>query len=145
MTMILRALYFSPESGCEQIIRKATHRSGNCLDLLFTDSPGVVAASVGTPIGTSDHSAICATIKTEQAVPDVSFSRKIFIKSQADWYGISTDFSNVDWPHIYHLPECVSALNNCIFDIINRRIPSCNLKLRLKDKAWFSDDCRKAF
>ena len=54
------------------------HRSGNCLDLLFTDSPGVVAASVGTPMGTSDHSAICAIIKTKQAMPDVSFSCKIY-------------------------------------------------------------------
>ena len=58
----LRALDISSESGCEQIICKLIHRSDNCLDLLITNSPGVVADSVGTPIGTSDHSAICATI-----------------------------------------------------------------------------------
>ena len=81
----LRALDFSSESGCEQIIHKPTHRCGNCLDLLFTDSLGDVAASVGTPIGIFDHSAICVTIKTEQAVLNVSSSRKIHIKSQADW------------------------------------------------------------
>ena len=124
----LRALDYSSESGCEQII-----------------FPGVVATSIGTPIGTSDHSAVCATIKTEQAVPDVSFSRKIFIKSRTDWHGISTDLSNVDWPHIYHLPDSVSALNNYIIDIFNKGIPSCNLKLCLKDKAWFNDYCREAF
>ena len=81
----LRALDFFSESSYGQIIHKPTYRSGNCLDLLFTDSPGVVSASVGTLIGTSDHSAICATIKTEQAVQDGSFSCKIYIKSLADW------------------------------------------------------------
>ena len=40
----LRALDFSSESGCELIIHKPTHRSGNCLDLFFADSPGVVVA-----------------------------------------------------------------------------------------------------
>ena len=140
----LRALDFSSESGCEQIIHKSTHRSGNCLDLLFTDSPGVVAAVVGTPIGTSDHSVISATIKIEQSVPDVSFSRKIYIKSRADWQGISNDLSVVNWPHIYHQPDSVLALNDCIVQIIEKRIPSRILKFRLKDKAWFNDECRRA-
>ena len=53
----LRALDVSSEFSCVQIIRKPAHRSSNFLDLLFTDS-----SSVETPIGTSDHSAICATI-----------------------------------------------------------------------------------
>ena len=35
------------ESGCDQIIHNPTHRSGNCLDLLFI-IPGVVASYVGT-------------------------------------------------------------------------------------------------
>ena len=63
-----------------------------------------------------------------------------WVKSRADWHGISTDLFNVDWPHIYRLPDSVSALNDCIVDIIDRLIPSCNLKLCLKDKAWFNGD-----
>ena len=55
----LRAIDFSSESGCEQIIHKPTCRSVNCLDLLFTVSLGVVAASVEIPIGTSDHCNLC--------------------------------------------------------------------------------------
>ena len=45
-----------------------------------------------------------------------------------------TDLSNVEWLHIYCLPDSVSALYDCTVDIINRRIPSHNLKLQLKDK-----------
>ena len=75
----LRALDFSSESGCDQIIYNSTHRSGNCLDLIFTDTPGVVAGNVSSPVGTSDHCYVSAIIKTEHAVPDISFSRKTFV------------------------------------------------------------------
>ena len=75
---------------------RPTHRSGNCLDLLFSDTPGVVACNVGAPIGSSDHCYVSATIRTEQAVPDVSFSRKIYIKSRADWGGILHDLSIIN-------------------------------------------------
>ena len=36
-------------------------------------------------------------------------------------------------------------LNNCIVDVINRHIPSHNLKLCIIDKAWFGDECRSFF
>ena len=42
----LRALDFSSGSGCDQIIHNSTHRPGNCLDLICTDTPGVVAGNV---------------------------------------------------------------------------------------------------
>ena len=67
---------FSSEAGCEQLIHKPTHRSGNCLILICTDAPGGVVCNVGTPIGTSDHSYV---VRTEQAVLDVTFSLKINI------------------------------------------------------------------
>ena len=48
-----RALDFSTESGCDQLIHRSTHISGNILDLIFTDVPGVVSSNVGAPVGTS--------------------------------------------------------------------------------------------
>ena len=54
-------------------MHEPTHRSGNCLDLVFTDAPGLVACNVGIPIGTSDHSYVSVTIRIELAMPDVSF------------------------------------------------------------------------
>ena len=42
----LRALDFSSESECDQIIHNSTRRSGNCLDFIFTNTPGVVAGNV---------------------------------------------------------------------------------------------------
>ena len=51
----LKALDFSPESECDQIIHNSTHRSGNCLEFIFTDTPGIVAGNVSNPATTFDH------------------------------------------------------------------------------------------
>ena len=139
----LRALDFSSESGCDQIIHSPTHRSGNCLDLIFTDTPGVVAGNVGSPVGTSDHCYVSAIIKTEHAVPDISFSRKIYLKSQADWNGILNDLRELDWPDIYRQVDFVASMNDG-FERIVRRIPSRVIKFCIKDKAWFNEDCKRA-
>ena len=141
----LKAFDFSSEAGCEQLIHKPTHRSGNCLDLVFTDVPGVVACNVGTPIGTSDHSYVSLAIKTEQAVPDVSFSRKIYIKSRADWDGILRDLSTVNWPDIYRQVDSITSFNAICTEILDKRIPSRIINFRNRDKAWFNDECKRAY
>ena len=52
------ALDFANLSGCKQLVDKSTHHSGNCLDLLFTDVPGIVDSTVRPPLGNSDHSVV---------------------------------------------------------------------------------------
>ena len=68
------------------------------MDLIITDTPGVVAGNVGSPIGTSDHCYALPIIKTEHTVPDISFSHKIYLKSQEDWDGILNDLRELHWP-----------------------------------------------
>ena len=127
-----------------KIIHNPTHRLGNCLDLIFTDTPGVVAGNVGSPIGTSDYSYISAIIKTEHSVPDISFSRKIYLKSQADWDGILNDLRDLDWPDIYRQVDFVASMNDGFERIIVWRVPSRVIKFCIKDKAWFNEDCKQA-
>ena len=81
MAMVCELKIFQPNLVLSNLYRNQHLGLVIVFDLLFTDSPGVVAASVGIPLGTSDHSVVFVTIKIEQAVPDVSFSHKIFIKS----------------------------------------------------------------
>ena len=140
-----RALDFSTESGCDQLIHRSTHRSGNILDLIFTDVPGVVSSNVGAPIGTSDHSYVSATIQTEQTVPQLSFTRKVYLKSQGNWGGVKNDISDLNWPRLYQLEDAIEPLNTAIVEIIDRHIPFRNITFRNKDKAWFNDNCRRAF
>ena len=105
------------------------HRSGNCLDFIFTDTTGVVAGNVGSPTGTSDHCYVSAIIKTEHVVPDISFSRKIYLKSQADWDGILNDLHELDWPDIYRQADFVASMNDGFERIIVRRIPISSYKI----------------
>ena len=140
-----RALDFATESGCDQIVHEVTHTSGNCLDLIFTDSPGVITNSVGSPVGTSDHAKLSLVIKIEQDVPDVSYSRKVYLKSRSDMIGIGNDLSLLNWPQIYREEEPVVFLTDSLSNIIDRRTPSRTLYYRIKDKAWFNEDCRRAY
>ena len=136
--------YFSSVSGCDQLVSEATHVSGNCLDLIFTDVPGVVASHVGCPIVTSDHSYISATVKTHQSVPDISISRKVYLKSRANWNGILLDLSLLNWPDIYRQIDRKSSLDAALLTIIEKHVPSRILHFRLKDKVWFDNNCRRA-
>ena len=93
------------------------------MDLIFTDTPGVVAGNVGSPIGTSDHCYVSVIIKTEHAVSDISFSSKSSLKSQPDWDGILNYLCKLDWPHIYRQVDFVTSMNDAFERIIVRLIP----------------------
>ena len=51
----LRALDFSSESGCDQINHNSAHRSGNCLELIFTDTPVLLVMLVAQPLVCISH------------------------------------------------------------------------------------------
>ena len=46
---------FASLSGCEQLVAGATHKSGNRLDLVLTNVPGIIEVNVLPPVGSSDH------------------------------------------------------------------------------------------
>ncbi|KAK3894304.1 hypothetical protein Pcinc_001927 [Petrolisthes cinctipes] len=139
------ALDFTNLSGCEQLITGPTHISGNCLDLVLTDVPGVVETIVLAPVGTSDHNSISCKINLEFTVPDITITRKVYLKSRVNWDNVCDDVTNIQWNHILRSDDPVSSLNNSLLEILNRRVPSKLIKSRIKDKAWFDDDCKRAF
>ena len=139
------ALDFSTISGCEQLVNVPTHRSGNPLDLVFTDVPGIVSCRVNPPLGSSDHCTLKINAELNQIVPDVTYSRKVYLKSRADWPGIQQDLSELDWGNLYKDPNVIENLNIHLARIIDRRIPSRILKSRLKDKPWFNAECKLVY
>ena len=52
------ALDYVSSSGCEQMVTEPTHIDGGALDLVLTSVHDLVEVRVGSPFGTSDHSAI---------------------------------------------------------------------------------------
>ena len=64
---------FSNVSGCTQLVNEPTHESGNRLDLLFTDVPGIVDVSVSAPVGTSDHNSLSEVVSSNISISKVNF------------------------------------------------------------------------
>ena len=138
------ALNFANLSGCEQLVHQPTHVSGNCLDLLLTDVPSVVDVRALAPVGGSDHSALSIKVQTGFSVPDINITRKVYLKSRADWNGVISDMESMVWSDIYRAASPIDSLNNALLAISNRRIPTRIIRSRARDKAWFNDDCRRA-
>ena len=55
------------------------------------------------------------------------------------------DFSQLNWPHYYHQDDPIEPLSNIIVEILDRRIPSTVVTFRNNDKAWFNNDCKRAY
>ena len=113
----LAALDFSNLSGCEQIVQSSTHASGDCLDLLFTDSSSAVTVQVVPPLGSTDHSGLSFNIQTSFSIPDEPISRKVFLKSRANWAGVNADFNNIVWQEVYQADSLIEVLNSLLFAI----------------------------
>ena len=139
------ALDFSNLSGCTQLVTGPTHNSGNRLDLLLSDVPDVVEVKISPPIGKSDHSAISFDLLTNFNVPKFTVSRRIYLKSRANWNNIARDLMDVSWNDIFKSDEPEVALNDTLMNIVSRRIPSKVIKKRSQDKVWFNEACQDAF
>ena len=119
--------------------------SGNCLDLLLTDVPGVVNVSVGPPIGSSDHNVLNVNIRLDSTVRDFTLSRTVYLKSRVVWDAVRADVASIRWRDIYSANCPALALNDALLKVLHARVPSKKLKVRSRYKPWFNDECRGAF
>ena len=78
-------------------------------------------------------------------VPDITISRQVYLKSRFNWDNVCMDVDSIHWSTIFNSNDPVSALNTCLIEILRRRVPSKIIKSRLKDKAWFDNDCKRAY
>jgi hypothetical protein len=139
------ALDFCSLSGCSQLIDSPTHEAGNCLDLVMTDVPDVVNASVGTPLGTSDHCYLRLAVEVSQALPFHDVSRVVYVKSRINWDRVRAEVSALPWGQIYCAADPVSSLNDGISGVIRRCVPTAVMRFRSGDTPWFTAECRRAF
>ena len=71
-----------------------------------------MTCGVNLPVGSSDHSSIKINVEMDQVIPDVNFSRKVYLKSCADWNAIIHDLMAISWSAIYRSPNIVECLND---------------------------------
>ena len=67
-------------------------------------------------------------------MPDVSFSRRVYIKTQADRGGILHNLSIINWPDVYHQENSIASFNNICGRIIDNLIPSRTIYSTIKIK-----------
>lgn len=140
-----RAAYdFASVSGCSQLVSGPTHHAGNCLDLVLTDVPDIVKAEVKAPIGTSDHSAISIKLDLRQPVPSYTITKEVYLKNRVNWNNVRDDVSRIQLGAILRSAEPMSAFNDQILSIIQRRVTVKRISYRFNDKAWFTVECKTA-
>ena len=95
----------------------------------------------GSPIDTSDHCFGSPVIEVEHRVPDISFTRNVFLKSRADWGDIHGNLSHwTNPPHKGRIKLLIALVN--ILHLLLRKGFHQEHYICLKDTSWFDDDCR---
>ena len=133
------AFDFGTVSGCDQLVVGPTHARGGTLDLLMTDVPDLVRLSVVAPIGNSDHSSLSAVISMAQAVPNLCFSRKVFLKHQVNWNTVCGAMQDPPWRNIWSADNPVEVLNEHLLLLVGRFVSTNIIRVRNKDKPWFDN------
>ena len=119
--------------GHTQLISEPTHKSGNTLDLLFTNIPNHIKNTHvmdKNEFCHSDHFAIefCIDIAIKyKAIP----KREIFNYNRADFQSLNNDISNVDWDHVFSCNDpCIAwdRFKNTLKNFCNHRIPKKTIR-----------------
>ena len=90
-------LDFATSSSCQHLVAGPTHSSGNPLDLVLTDVPGVVSVVVSPPVGRSDHSSMLLSLNVDQPVMDFMVVKEVYVKTGIIWANVAADVESLPW------------------------------------------------
>ena len=97
---------FRSQHFLTQILNEATHRAGNTLDLIFTNSPDHFLSCEVTPTGpiSSHHMIEYSTffhangeIEYEERSPTNAFDQVNIFSEEVNWSEIQASLENIDW------------------------------------------------
>ena len=132
---------FASLSGCTQMVSGPTHVAGGTLDLVLTDVPDLVSVDVGSPIGSSDHSALQVKLSLNQTPSHTVVEREVFLKNSVNWDLVRGDVLGMDWRYILGSDCPASSLNRVLSGIVVARVPTRTLRINSKNRPWFDNDC----
>ena len=130
-----------------QLIRGPTHKSGNTLDILLSNSePSIENLLVHDPhsICKSDHFPLTFSIKT-------SFSRKktpkrsVYNFKKANWSEINRQLCSIDWTFLQssHPDSAWKLVKACLLNLSDRYIPKVRVKSEFQPP-WFDSELHSA-
>ena len=111
-------------SGCDQLVRCATHITGNRLDLVMTDAPTIVDLFVGTPLGTCDYCFVSCVLPVEQYVPEYNIRSTVFLMHRTNWDNVRCAVRIFTSSTILKSADPLYAFNQAIGEVIGRLVPT---------------------
>ena len=133
-----------------QLINEPTRTneySTSLLDLLITDSPGLVLDSgVLAPVSNSDHSVIfcCFSLSYHK---DRAFKRGVWNFNKADFTGLNATLSSAPWDTAFDvfdsIDDVVSYWSDLFLTTAKEYIPFKEVIIRPKDKPWITTEIKK--
>ncbi|MCP4457853.1 MAG: hypothetical protein GY816_07500, partial [Cytophagales bacterium] len=128
--------------GLCQMITSPTHKGGNTLDLLLSNSDSSVndvKVLDKDSVCKSDHYPISLSIKCN-ATRKKSPKRKVFNFKRANWEMMNHDLSSINWQFLHntHPDTAWAALKDCILALAEKHIPKVTIKSEFQPP-WF--DC----
>ena len=121
------AVFFCKSVWSFIVYKEPTHKVGNCFDLL--------TFQVDPLLGKFYNFSISFSLKMGFKNPNITFFKKVYLKSRVDWSRVSEDLCNFNWSAVYNSLNSVSELNKAITFLIDRRVPSKVIKGKVNDKA----------
>ena len=134
--------------GHTQLITEPTHKSGNTLDLLFTNIPNLVneLKILGrNEACSSDHFGITFKIKLDVSLKK-TIKRKEYNYSKADWKSLNFDLKKIDWNIVvgkYDLHTSWILFKEILTKLCDKHIPKKSVRYQFQPP-WFDSECDKA-
>ena len=111
----------------------------------MADAPDLVRAGVVAPLGRSDHSSLSIAISIAQAIPNLCVSRRVLLKHRVNWTAVCDAVGVLPWRSIWSADNPLERLNVHLSLLVERFVPTKEIRVHNKDKPWFNDDSRLVF
>ena len=127
---------------------RITETTQTNLDKIITNIPHFVTnAEVIPPLLDNDHCTVAISLKFKIKRAQ-AYRRIMYDYSHADFDGLRTHISQLDWDNILHLHngdvnEAAQAWTRTIMDTVKQYIPNKTVMIRPNDKTWYNHDLRK--
>ena len=80
-----------------------------------------------------------------QAVPNLNVSRKVYLEHQVNWNTVCGAIQDLPWRNIWLADNPVKVLNEDLYLLVLRYVPTKVIRVPHHDQPWFDDRCRHAF
>ena len=125
-----------------------TEHTSSILDIILTDSPGLVNnLAVTPPFSDLDHCTISCSVEFHHSINNV-FYRKVWDYNQANYQGLNDSLNAelINWENQMgqDIEENAMILNTIITENADMYIPNRIIKIRTRDKPYMTHACRIA-